>query len=162
MTAILSPCKQYRYLLSRNNDSLFAKIEPVLFCCLNPSTADATKNDPTTARLRSFTNAWGSRGFSIVNLYAFRSKEPADLKTAADPVGPDNDGHLHAQLEKFGRVICGWGNGADPKRVERFCQIADNAGASLWCLDSNKNGSPKHPLYIKGDTTLKPWETQSC
>ena len=77
-TAILSPCCQYRYVLTRQwNDS-----EPVTWIMLNPSTADADKDDPTIRRCIGFAKAWGHGGIHVVNLFAFRATFTKSLKAA--------------------------------------------------------------------------------
>ncbi|MFO6262918.1 DUF1643 domain-containing protein [Pseudomonas aeruginosa] len=49
MSAIISECGQYRYLLTRPGDCLADKGTAV-FLMLNPSTADAALDDPTIQR----------------------------------------------------------------------------------------------------------------
>ncbi|HHM8581358.1 DUF1643 domain-containing protein [Pseudomonas aeruginosa] len=49
MSAIISECGQYRYLLTRPGDCLADKGTAV-FLMLNPSTADAALDDPTIRR----------------------------------------------------------------------------------------------------------------
>ena len=31
-------------------------------------------------------------------------------------------------------------------------------GHDIWCFGTNGDGSPKHPLYLRGDTPLIRWE----
>jgi len=54
MSAIVSPCGQYRYLLTRTAESISPMKSTVVFIMLNPTTADATLNDPTIRRCRDF------------------------------------------------------------------------------------------------------------
>src|SRR4028119_2392792 len=91
--AIFDPTRTYRYALWRTWD---AARPPVAFVLLNPSTADARRDDPTIRRCANFARTWGFGGLEVVNLFAFRATHPTDLKCAADPVGPQNDVHLHA------------------------------------------------------------------
>jgi hypothetical protein len=54
MSAIVSPCGQYRYLLTRTAESISPMKSTAVFIMLNPTTADATLNDPTIRRCRDF------------------------------------------------------------------------------------------------------------
>lgn len=158
MSAIISPCLQYRYRLERRSENLFPEKSPVLFLMLNPSTADASEDDPTIRRCRGFARLWGCAGIVVANLYALRATDPAELWQHNDPIGPDNDSHLRALASVHQDVVCAWGSNARPDRVEEVVQIFSEARATLRCLGTNKDGSPKHPLYIRANQPLIPWK----
>ena len=46
---------------------------------LNPSTADATVNDPTIRRCLGFAHTWDYGGMVAVNLFAYRATHPRAL-----------------------------------------------------------------------------------
>ena len=154
--AVISPCKQYRYQLRRHSDRNNRK-GPALFLMLNPSTADATFDDPTIKRCRSFAESFGYSGLTVVNLYALRSTNPAELWKHPYPVGPANNTHLAQIAAQHKDIICAWGGNAKAERVAEVVKIFKQAGCTLFCLGTNLDGSPKHPLYIKADTTLMKW-----
>lgn len=157
--AFISPCQQYRYVLTREPRPGFTPSKGrVLFIMLNPSTADAALDDPTIRRCKNFAELWGCAGIMVGNLYAFRATKPKDLWTAADPVGPDNDVWLRRQLFAAGLIVCAWGANAKPDRVNSFTKLAvDELGFNLYCLGTTKDGSPRHPLYVRNDQPLIPW-----
>lgn len=159
MSAIISDCGQYRYLLTRESGLPLAEAPAALFIMLNPSTADATLDDPTIRRCRGFAQAWGCAGITVANLYAYRATNPRELLLCADPVGPENDTRLAALARDYGDIVCAWGKNAKPDRVNAVSAILQSSGARLWCLGTNKDGSPKHPLYIRQDTQLMRWNT---
>lgn len=161
MTAIISQCGIYRYLLTRPGD-LCGDRPPALFVMLNPSTADATVDDPTIRRCRAFGAAWGCRGIEVVNLYALRATNPDDLWTVDDPIGPDNDRMLATKASEHREVICAWGRNAQADRVDAVVAILRAAGAQLLCFGTNQDGSPVHPLYQPASQKLIPWEPRSC
>ena len=71
--ADFSECGRYRYKLWRTWDD----IRPVvMFIMLNPSTADATADDPTIRRCIGFARAWGYGGVRVGNLFAWRTPYP--------------------------------------------------------------------------------------
>lgn len=148
--AVISDCGVYRYHLSRVWDP---DRPNMLFVMLNPSTADAEADDPTINRCISFAKREQCGGVEVVNLFAFRSPYPKDLRTTLDPNGPENGKVLRRKiLTHDGPVVAAWGN-------ERFAQetgkhVTEIFGDYMLCLGHNKNGSPKHPLYLAGDTAL--------
>lgn len=156
MSALLSSCGQYRYLLHRQADLLAGK-PPAAFLMLNPSTADAETDDPTIRRCRGFAKAWGTQGIVVANLYALRATNPDALWQHEDPVGPDNDDHLRQLATEHGDIICAWGAGAKRERVEPVARMLINAGARLWCLGTTGTGAPRHPLYVRGSQPLQAW-----
>src|SRR4051812_29172166 len=76
--AELSPCRRYRYELWRKWD----EGEVCCFIGLNPSTADETTDDATIRKCRKYAKRWGFAGMLMLNVFAFRATNPADMKAA--------------------------------------------------------------------------------
>ena len=148
-SAEISPCGKYRYHLRREWDS---DLPRVAFIMLNPSTADASEDDPTIRRCIGFAKAWGCGGIDVVNLFAYRATEPKELKKARNAIGPDNDAHILAIAPYADKVICAWGAPGELfGRARRVSDKLRSAGVGMWCLEKTKKGQPKHPLYLKCD-----------
>lgn len=86
----------------------------------------------------------------IVNLYAFRTKNPKVMMAATDPVRPDNDRVL---ADVTGIVVAGWGTNADPARVIQALAPLPQ----LHTLGVTKHGHLRHPLYVPADAPLIEW-----
>lgn len=154
MSAILSPCGKYRYTLSRKlADTGPSKL--ALFFMLNPSTADAVHDDPTIRRCQSFAVREGCTQLTVVNLFALRSPNPEDLETSDNPVGPENDQHIAEQISlaqaQDGIIIAAWGS---HKFARSRAEAVNAQFGPFQCLGTTKDGSPRHPLYIKADVPL--------
>ncbi len=146
----------YRYTLWRAWDEMRPR---VCFVLLNPSTADATRDDPTLRRCIGFARSWGACGsVEIVNLFAYRTADPAMLRKAAHPVGPDNDTYLKNAARRASRIVLGWG--ARGTLLGRDLAVLELLAAyPLYCLRLTRERHPEHPLYIPGDTTLQVYNT---
>lgn len=154
--ALISDCGNYRYTLTR----IWDRSLPVLvFSMLNPSKANALINDPTIVRCIDFAKRWGYGGIVVVNLFAWRATDPTELTRCADPIGPDNDRHLFAVTE--GRdVIAAWGASVPKYWRHRPAAVTTQLrerGVALHHLGLTKDGHPRHPLYLRGDTTPTRW-----
>ncbi len=101
----------YRYSLWREWDS---RRPIVAFVMLNPSTADAAKDDPTIRRCASFARSWGYGSLEVVNLFAYRASEPKRLRQTPDPIGPANDDYL---VDAADRVADGGRRLGRPRRA---------------------------------------------
>jgi hypothetical protein len=152
--AHFSECRQYRYALWR----IWDKQKPaVMFIGLNPSTANELTDDPTIRRVKSLAMNWGFGGVYMTNLFAFVSAYPEDLLKCADAIN-DNDQWLINISALSSEVIFAWGNFKEAQeRAKQVIAMFPNAKA----LHINKNGSPKHPLYVKGDTVPVLFNQQS-
>jgi len=163
MSAIISDCGAYRYSLTREGLGGFLGDGPrvplkLKFIMLNPSTADATIDDPTIRRCMSFAKGWEYNEFEVLNLYALRATNPLDLWVHGDPIGPDNDGHLRrVASDGYAVIVCAWGANAKPERAEAVRRLFLMSGKTLWCLGMTKGGAPRHPLYVRGDQQLTRW-----
>lgn len=147
--ADFSPCRTWRYTLIRTWDDSLPRL---LFILLNPSTADAKHDDPTNRRGISFAKRWSYGSVVFVNLFAFRTPYPKELRLADDPVGPDNDQHILQQVELSDLVVAAWGlHGTYCKRDKAVRKLI---GRHIFCLGHTKDGHPKHPLYVRSDASL--------
>lgn len=144
--AMFSECRSFRYRLWRYWD----RTAPALcFVMLNPSTADETQNDPTIERCQRRAMAAGYGGLEVVNLFAFRSTDPAKLRLVDDPIGPENDAAILAATQSAGLVVCAWGeDGVIAGRSRAVRDLLAARGVDLHALVINKSGEPKHPLYV--------------
>lgn len=154
--AIISKCGQYRYVLAREwaeNDMFAAKPRYLMFVGLNPSTADAEFDDATLRRCIGFAKSLGYDGLYMVNLFAFRSKSPRTMQTAADPVGNLNDGWISATAVRASAIVVCWGSNGDfMGRDRKVLELLKPY--KLSCLGLNANASPAHPLYLPHDSEL--------
>lgn len=152
--AIFSPCRKYRYFLRR----IWDKSKPIIvFLMLNPSTADAFKNDPTIRRCWGYAEDWGYGGFIAVNIYALRSTDPKGLKQVEDPIGIHTDSFIRSAI-KGRKVVCAWGIHANDGKKSRECEIRELLnGHDAVCFGTTKAKHPKHPLYLKVDEKLVPF-----
>lgn len=81
----------------------------------------------------------------MTNLFAFRATQPADMKAAIDPVGPDNDQALLRVAQDASVIVAAWGNGgAHHSRGDTVRRMLPN----LHFLKLTNAGYPSHPLYL--------------
>lgn len=148
-SAVISQDGAYRYALRRVWD---LRGPTVLFIGLNPSTADHRVDDRTIGRSIQFAQHWGFGQLTVANLFAFRTPFPRLLWKARDPIGPDNDGWLRRLIAEADVTVAAWGN--QGARLARDQAVLPLLRRPL-CLAVSKRGHPKHPLYVKGTTTLR-------
>lgn len=154
-TATFSPCRRYRYVLTRTWDPT----KPYLvILMLNPSTADELQNDPTVERCQRRARRLGYGGVIVLNLFALRSTDPNALYAAEDPIGPDNDAAIERVCRDASLVVCAWGtHGSHLARGPSVRDRLLTLGIPLFALGINADGSPKHPLYLRNDAPLVPY-----
>ena len=146
-TAVFSKCRKYRYVLGRQWET---SLPSVLFVALNPSTADASRDDATVRRCVGFARSWGFGTLIIANLFAFRSTDPRCLVQVTDPVGPRNDRWLQRLSIDATLTIAAWGShGQLANRAEQILPKLKN----VHHLGLTKSGHPRHPLYLPASTS---------
>lgn len=152
--ATVSTDEIYRYDLGRVWD--FGSDDLALWVMLNPSTADAFRDDPTIRRVRGFSRKWGHGGFVVVNLFALRATRPIHLVDHPDPFGPENVDTIRRWVAdaRVKRVVLAWG-GALPQLLGLLGRArfdvegeARKHGHDPVCLGRTKSRQPIHPLYV--------------
>ena len=149
MSAIFSPCRTYRYVLTRE---WLGGNGVVNFVGLNPSTADETQDDPTIRRCVGYAKAWGFSGLCMLNLFAFRATDPKVMLAAVDRVGPENERWLHRCITTNEITVAAWGViGGD------YGNFVRARYPQMKVLRLTKDGHPSHPLYLPKNLTPQEW-----
>ncbi len=152
----------YRYLLVvRLSDNAGPRLAAIL---KNPSTASATRSDPTFGKVEAWARRNGFASVAVVNLFALRATRPSALNACPyeDAVGPDNDAHIQAAVSAADAVAAGWGgpNGVDPVRYDRrileVLQLLDGHPLSR-VGPVTRRGYPRHGLLWNRDCALCEW-----
>lgn len=163
-SADVSSDGRYRYTLSRTWDTTRPT---VLWVMANPSTADASADDPTIRRCCGYARRWGFGGIRVVNLLAIRATDPADVRAWArlgsDVVGRGNVDAVRRALgavKADGLVVAAWGavgstlRAALPQALQTeldlvIGMVRGQPGAVALAL--TQGGEPAHPLYKAND-----------
>lgn len=164
--AVLSEDGKYRYVLHRRW-AVVAGEGPdpgAVFIMLNPSTADAAKDDPTIRRCIGFARAMGCNWLDVVNLFAWRATDPdqllVELRRYNDIIGPANDQYiLKAAEQPNTRIVCAWGGAdiaGDSGRDRDVCALLH--AYDLNALAETHSGAPRHPLYLPKTATPQLWK----
>jgi hypothetical protein len=159
MSAIISECGKFRYRLGRRWDKGGWTLAYVM---LNPSTADAEKDDATIRRCIGFAKAHGYSAMEVVNLYAYRATKPADLRKAGYLVGPENDAHIEQVAREAETVCVAWGaNVKDLERPQLVLPILRKVGTPIMCLHITRSGYPSHPLMLPASCRMHSFNSEA-
>ena len=152
---------EYRYILGTRGT------RPLICVGINPSTAAPDALDPTLQSAQRIALANGYDSFLMFNVYAQRATDPNDMERLYNPA-------LHAEnlaafdyalsLAPRPAVWAAWGNIIMKRDYLMECMrdfAADGqAVGARWYTAGPllKSGHPHHPLYLKGDTKLVPFD----
>ena len=153
--AYYSPCLAWRYGLRR----VWGAGPELLYIMLNPSTATELANDPTIERCQRRAVQLGFGGMRIANLFAWRATRPQELRTVADPVGPENAALLEDWCAGAEMTLAAWGvhgvlMGEGPRVARRLTGDVRHLGLT-------REGHPRHPLYVPYARQPMPWPVEA-
>lgn len=152
---------EYRYLLTRRLHPVLGEPDRrLLFCMLNPSTADEENDDPTIRRCIGFAERERCSNLVVVNLFGARATKPKDLLYVDDPVGPGNDAVIRQEAARADLIIAAWGD--PPPKLHSTCQrprdvlqmLLQHRDVYRLGEDTTAIGNPRHPLFRRGNAPL--------
>ncbi|MCL2676698.1 MAG: DUF1643 domain-containing protein [Streptococcaceae bacterium] len=141
---------------------------PVFIFGINPSTAEPNKPDATIKKIEKISQKQGYDSWIMMNVYPVRMTKFAELPKSLDESEHQrNIEVIKEQVSKYTEldVWVAFGNnilnGARSELI-RFWKdiVASLEGIKInWLATNiNKKGTPRHPLYEKDDSTLKPFD----
>lgn len=155
---------EYRYILGTRGKN------PLICVGINPSTAAPDALDPTLQSAQRIALNNGYDSFLMFNVYAQRATSPDDMEKVCNPA-------LHREnLDAFRYVLsiadkpavwAAWGAIIEKRRylpdcVRDMLQAGEEFSAQWYCAGAiTKKGHPHHPLYLRKDEKLKPFDVQA-
>lgn len=155
-SATISADGLYRYELLRRWDVTKPR---VTWLMLNPSTADAAKDDATIRACMAFARRWDHGGIAVVNLFAYRATRPAALLEVDDPIGPGNKAIVDRHIAEASLLVAAWGATVEPlkRRGLQMPVYLVDEDTPLHCLGVTHGGQPRHPCRLAHATPLLRW-----
>ena len=155
---------EYRYVLGTRGE------HPLICIGINPSTAAPDALDNTLKSVERIALGNGFDSFTMFNVYAQRATRPEDMERELNPA-------LHAEnMKAFDFVLsqcahptvwAAWGNIIEtrpylPGCVRDMIAIGRDHGAEWVCAGKiSKKGHPHHPLYLRKDEPVRPFDIVS-
>ena len=155
---------EYRYLLGTRGKN------PLICIGINPSTAKPDALDNTLKSVERIALGNGYDSFLMFNVYAQRATSPDDMERIYNPA-------LHREnLEAFRYILsisghpsvwAAWGAIIEKRKYLPDCvrdlgAAGEEFGASWYCAGAvTKKGHPHHPLYLRKDEKLKPFDVKA-
>ena len=153
----------YRYILGTRGKN------PLICIGINPSTAQPGNLDNTLKSVERISLGNGFDSFLMFNVYAQRATDPVTMERVCN-------GLLHKEnLKAFRYVLslseqpavwAAWGAVIEkrsylPECVRDFLAVGKEYGARWYCAGAiSKKGHPHHPLYLRKDEKLKPFDVE--
>lgn len=162
MSAIISPCGQYRYRLERDCSLPFEGGLIFAYFGINPSTADATEDDATVRKWRGFTLRNGGHRFIVGNVFSFRATDVRTLAQCSAPCGPEHEAHLQSIIDAADVLVPCWGRSrkiaqSQRKTIQHTLDRLIASGKPVLHFGKTEEGDPRHPLMLSYNTPLTPW-----
>ncbi len=155
---------EYRYILGTRGRN------PLICIGINPSTAKPDALDNTLKSVERIAHGNGFDSFIMFNVYAQRATSPDDMEKELNE-------DLHREnLEAFRYVLsiserpavwAAWGAIIEKRKYLSACvrdmlEVGEKYGASWYCAGAiTKKGHPHHPLYLKKDEKIKPFDVST-
>ena len=155
---------EYRYILGTRGKN------PLICVGINPSTAKPDDLDNTLKSVQRIAGGNGFDSFLMFNVYAQRATRPDDMERSCNL-------RLHEENMKAFRhllsiserpaVWAAWGAIIEKRKYLPACvadmlSISREYDAQWFCAGPiSKKGHPHHPLYLRKDEKLKPFDTEA-
>ena len=152
---------EYRYILGTRGD------RPLVCIGVNPSTAEPDRLDPTLKSVERVARNNGYDSFLMFTVYAQRATRPDDMERTCSE-------ELHrANMEAFDYILslsdapavwAAWGSIIERRGYLKDClsdmiAIGERRGASWYTAGKRSvKGHPHHPLYLRADSPLEPFD----
>lgn len=161
----------YRYILGTAGE------RPLICVGINPSTAAPNALDNTLKSVERITLGNGYDSFIMFNVYAQRATRPDDMEAACNPIlHQENMAAFRWALEQtqtgVPSVWAAWGAIIEKRDYLAHClrdmvEIGNDLGARWYSAGArSKKGHPHHPLYLRKDSGLDPFDVteylQTC
>ena len=150
---------EYRYVLGTRGE------RPLICIGLNPSTARPGALDNTLKSVERVARHNGFDSFLMMNLYAQRATIPGDMdRELCDFLHAENLKAFQFLLGQTKTVWAAWGAVMETRGFLRDCmrdfvQAGQEVGARWYTAGSrSKKGHPHHPLYLRKDSSLDPFD----
>ena len=152
---------EYRYILGTRGQN------PLICIGINPSTAEPDNLDNTLKSVQRIALAGGHDSFIMFNVYAQRATDPDTMERTCNPL-------LHREnmaafdyvlsLSDAPAVWAAWGAIIEKRDYLLGClrdmiAIGEKRGARWFSAGPiSKKGHPHHPLYLRKDAPLEPFD----
>ena len=155
---------EYRYILGTRGKN------PLICVGINPSTAKPDALDNTLKSVQRIADGNGFDSFLMFNVYAQRATRPDDMEKVCNLRLHEENMKAFRHLLSIGEkpaVWAAWGAIIEKRRYLPEC-VADMLAISreydaqwLCAGPISKKGHPHHPLYLRKDEKLKPFDTEA-
>ena len=158
---------EYRYILGEKGKN------PLICIGINPSTAAPDDLDNTLKSVARIAGNNGYSGWMMFNVYAQRATDPDDMDHIF------NSGLHRENMKAFEYILsnvepgvrpavwAAWGTVIEkrpylPSCVKDMITIGEKYNALWLCAGKcSKKGHPHHPLYLKKDEQVKPFDIKA-
>ena len=152
---------EYRYILGTRGSN------PLICIGINPSTAQPGDLDNTLKAVERIALGNGFDSFIMFNVYAQRATDPDAMeRTCNQRLHQENLAAFRyvLSISEKPAVWAAWGTIIEkrdylPQCLRDMLAVGEELGAAWYCAGAvSKKGHPHHPLYLRKDEKLKPFD----